>query len=176
MGYRWRRMYYLTGMPGWIRFGYSPGWVGRSPTGLSPTAEWIMSSGLMPQYLQYLSTGATQPAATPFTPTGAPLTKEQEVQMLEQQAKAIEAQLEATRRRLEAVQKRPATQQEAQPSYQYNFSVPYAYPFPPYVAPSPEEELASLEGYRRELDEEVKGTEARIEELRKLLEKKKSST
>jgi len=77
-------MYYLTGLPGWMRFGYSPGWVGRSPTGLPPTAEWIISSGLMPQYRQYLSTGVTQPIAAPFASAGAPLIKEQEVQMLEQ--------------------------------------------------------------------------------------------
>ena len=24
-----RNMYNLTGLPGWVRFGYSPGWVGR---------------------------------------------------------------------------------------------------------------------------------------------------
>jgi len=36
--------------PGWVRFGYSPGWVGRSTTGLPPTAEWLISSGLIPPY------------------------------------------------------------------------------------------------------------------------------
>ncbi|MGQ9514488.1 MAG: hypothetical protein ACUVTL_05500 [Thermoproteota archaeon] len=170
MGYRWRRMYYRTGMPGWMRFGYSPGWVGRSPTGLPPTAEWIISSGLMPQYQQYLSTGANQPIATPV---GAPLTKEQEVQMLEQQTKVIEAQLEATRRRLEDLKKMSTTQQGTQPYYQYNPSISFGYIPSLYVAPSPEDELASLEEYRRELDEEVKGVEARIEELRKNLNKSK---
>ncbi len=120
MGYRHRRMYYLTGLPGWIRFGYSPGWVDRSPTGLPPTAQWIMQSGLMPQYLSYLQ--ATAPAApaaavppTPGAPTAptaafptpfAPaLTKEQEKQMLEQQVKALEAQLDAIRKRLEELGK-----------------------------------------------------------------------
>jgi len=120
MGYRWRRMYYLTGLPGWIRFGYSPGWVGRSPTGLPPTAQWIMQSGLMPQYLSYLQTTAptvpptpttpipgmpmapTTPFATPFAPT---LTKEQEKQMLEQQIEALESQLDAIRKRLEELSK-----------------------------------------------------------------------
>jgi hypothetical protein len=113
-------MYYLTGMPGWIRFGYSPGWVGRSPTGLPPTAQWIMQSGLLPQYLSYLQTtiptipptgvpptpGAptvpTAPFAMPFVPT---LTKEQERQMLEQQVEALEAQLDAIRKRLEELSK-----------------------------------------------------------------------
>lgn len=116
MGYRWRRMHYLTGLPGWIRFGYSPGWVGRSPTGLPPTAQWIMQSGLMPQYLSYLSTTApaAPPTGVPTTP-GAPivstapfaptLTKEQERQMLEQQTKALKSQLDAIRKRLKELSK-----------------------------------------------------------------------
>ena len=109
-------MYYLTGMPGWIRFGYSPGWVGRSPTGLPPTAQWIMQSGLLPQYLSYLQTTApaVPPAGVPPTPRAptvpampfAPtLTKEQERQMLEQQVTALEAQLDAMRKRLEELSK-----------------------------------------------------------------------
>jgi len=111
MGHRHRNMYYMTGLPGWIRFGYSPGWVGRSPTGLSPTAQWITQSGLMPQYMEYLRSAAptavppipttpTTPVA-PFAPTYTP---EQETQMLEQQMKALEAQLDAIRKRLEELQ------------------------------------------------------------------------
>jgi len=111
MGYRHRYMYYMTGLPGWIRFGFSPGWLGRSPTGLPPAAQWIMQSGLLPQYLSYLQTAApTVPPTTgtpaaptaPFVPT---LTKEQEKQMLEQQVKALEAQLDAIRKRLEELSK-----------------------------------------------------------------------
>ncbi len=113
-------MYYLTGLPGWIRFGYSPGWVGRSPTGLSPTAQWIMQSGLLPQYFSYLQTttptapptgvpptpGAPTVPTTPFPMPFAPtLTKEQERQMLEQQVEALEAQLVAIRKRLEELSK-----------------------------------------------------------------------
>ena len=120
MGYRHRHMYYLTGLPGWMRFGYSPGWVGRSPTGLPPTAQWIMQSGLMPQYLSHLQTTApvappvavpptlgapTAPTAAFPTPFAPALTKEQERQMLEQQVKALEAQLDAIRKRLEALSK-----------------------------------------------------------------------
>ncbi|MQY60843.1 hypothetical protein GH153_03280, partial [bacterium] len=37
---RW--MYQLTGLPGWMRFGFSPGWIGRSPTGLGPAAQYMM--------------------------------------------------------------------------------------------------------------------------------------
>lgn len=46
---RRRNMYYLTGVPGWMRFGYSPGWAGRSPTGLPPTAQYLMQTGQVPQ-------------------------------------------------------------------------------------------------------------------------------
>jgi len=123
MGYRHRYMYYLTGLPGWIRFGFSPGWLGRSPTGLPPTAQWLLQSGLLPQYMQWLQTAAptmipptTMPSTTsptgaqaaptlfpsPFTPQ---LTKEQEKQMLEQQVKMLESQLEALRKRLEEISK-----------------------------------------------------------------------
>ncbi len=42
-GYGNRYMYYLTGLPGWMRFGFSPGWLGRSPTGLGPTASYLMT-------------------------------------------------------------------------------------------------------------------------------------
>ncbi len=38
-----RYMYYLTGLPGWMRFGFSPGWLGRSPTGLGPAASYLMT-------------------------------------------------------------------------------------------------------------------------------------
>jgi hypothetical protein len=116
MGHRWRRMYYLTGLPGWIRFGYSPGWVGRSPTGLPPTAQWIAQSGLLPQYLSHLQTiaptmpptgipptyGAPTTPATPFAPT---YTKDQEKQMLEQQMEILKAQLDAIKKRLEELSK-----------------------------------------------------------------------
>jgi hypothetical protein len=93
-------MYYLTGLPGWMRFGYSPGWVDRSPTGLPPTAEWIISSGLMPQYREYLRTRRI-PSAAPFYPPSGPVSKEDEIRMLEEQAKAIESQLDIVRRRIE---------------------------------------------------------------------------
>ena len=114
MGYRYRWMFYLTGLPGWIRFGFSPGWIGRSPTGLPPTAQWLIQSGLLPQFMQYLQTAAPTampPTGTPAAPTQLPasfapqFTKEQEKQMLEQQVKMLESQLEALRKRLEELSK-----------------------------------------------------------------------
>ncbi len=118
MGYRHRYMYYATGLPGWMRFGYSPGWLGRSPTGLPPTAQWLMQSGLLPQYTQWLQSQVppTPPQVSPTgapstpapTPYGAPFpayTKEQERQMLEQQVQVFEEQLAAIKKRLEELSK-----------------------------------------------------------------------
>jgi len=111
MGYRYRWMFYLTGLPGWLRFGFSPGWIGRSPTGLPPTAQWLIQSGLLPQFMQYLQTQApVTPMLPPVTPQApVPLaptySKEQEKQFLEQQVKMLESQLEALRKRLEELSK-----------------------------------------------------------------------
>jgi chaperonin cofactor prefoldin len=166
MGYRWRNMYYATGLPGWMRFGHSPGWVGRSPTGMPPGAEWIMSSGQMPQYQEYLQSRMTAAPPTALVPpSGATLTKEQEKQMLEHQVSTIESQLEATRKRMEELRKSPSTSQPQQ-------TPPY-YPSP-YGMSTPEDELASLEDYKRNLNDEIKGVESRIEELKKLFERKTS--
>ena len=101
MGYRYRWMFYLTGLPGWLRFGFSPGWIGRSPTGLPPTAQWLIQSGLLSQYMQWIRT--VSPVA-PY-PIAPQMSKEQERQILEQQVKALESQLEALRKRLKELSK-----------------------------------------------------------------------
>ncbi len=51
-------------------------------------------------------------------------------------------------------------------------SVPY-YPLPPFVPPppTPEQEIEALEGYKADIEEELKGVEARIKELREALTK-----
>ncbi|MBS7609986.1 DUF5320 domain-containing protein [Candidatus Bathyarchaeota archaeon] len=100
--------------------------------------------------------GAGSPLAPPLAPARAPLTKE-EIQMLDQQAKAVEAQLEATRKRLEALRQKPGTQGQWQPYYAYTV---YGYPPIPYAPPSPEEELAFLGAYKKDLEDELKGIDA----------------
>jgi hypothetical protein len=95
---RW--MYYATGMPGWMRFGYSPGWVGRSPTGLGPCATYMMT-GQWPA-----------PAGSPMWDVG-PMAGFQppayppmdELSMLRSQAQALRSQLEAITKRLEELEK-----------------------------------------------------------------------
>jgi hypothetical protein len=48
-GWRRRNMYRLTGLPGWMRLGYSSGWMGRSPTELPPTAQHLMQTEQVPR-------------------------------------------------------------------------------------------------------------------------------
>ena len=118
-GHRHRRLFNLTGLPGWMRFGFSPRWVGRSPTGLPPTAQWLMSSGLLPQFQEYLQAmpqsqgeppgsippfgqppGMSGTPGVPFTPFAQTIPKEQEIQMLNQQADFLKQQLEQIAARL----------------------------------------------------------------------------
>ncbi|MDD3421830.1 MAG: DUF5320 domain-containing protein [Methanocellales archaeon] len=99
-GYRHRYMYHMTGLPGWMRFGFNPGWIGRSQTGLPPAAQYLTDTGQIPQFTSYVG----QAAATPVMAEGMPSTQlpeEQEVAMLGGQAKILEQQLEQIKKRLE---------------------------------------------------------------------------
>ncbi len=95
---RW--MYYATGMPGWMRFGYSPGWVGRSPTGLGPCASYMMTGqwpmpSAYPTWPEGSMAGFQAPA---YAPTD-------ELSMLRTQAGWLRSQLEAITKRLEQLEK-----------------------------------------------------------------------
>ena len=50
---------------------------------------------------------------------------------------------------------------------------PYGYQTSPYAPLRPEDEITALEESKKDLEEELKGVEARIEELKKSLEAKK---
>ncbi len=98
-----RYMYYLTGLPGWMRFGFSPGWGTLPPgaqylmTGSWPTwqANWAWQNMPQAQRGQFL----------PFDPYGvSQLTKEQELQLLKQQAEALKAQLEQIEKRVQELE------------------------------------------------------------------------
>ncbi len=97
-------MYYMTGLPGWMRFGYSPGWVDRSPTGMPPGAQYLSQTGQMPQFASWIQQQA--PAGAPVAQMGMPaMPKEQEISMLESQATALGDQLEQIKKRLEELRK-----------------------------------------------------------------------
>jgi len=117
-GHRW--MYRLTGLPGWMRFGVSPGWMGMSPYGLGPGATYLMTGQWpTPQaqaYWQAMQAGqvpyppyggvwatppyagpAAAPGATPFAPQ---MTPEQELDYLKDQAQMVREQLERIEARI----------------------------------------------------------------------------
>jgi len=79
-GYRHRYMYYLTGLPGWMRFGFSPGW-GTLP----PGAQYLMT-GTWPTW-QANWAWQNMPQTGYFDPYGIyQITPEQELQILKSQA------------------------------------------------------------------------------------------
>ena len=103
----YRHMYYLTGLPGWMRFGYSPGWDGMPPganylmTGQWPTpqaqAYWeSMQSGNV-SYPSYRAGMASF--------TGPMMTREQELSMLKNQAQFLKQQLEQIDARVRELEK-----------------------------------------------------------------------
>jgi len=84
-------MYYLTGLPGWV---------GRSPTGMPPGAQYLMQTGQVPQFASWMQQQA------PVAPAPAPaMPKEQEISMLESQAQMLGDQLEQIKKRLEELKK-----------------------------------------------------------------------
>ena len=97
-GNRW--MYQMTGLPGWMRLGFSPGWQGRSPTGMGPCATY-MTTGQWPtpQAQAYWQAGPTGTAFSPGygipgAPPAAQMTPEAELDFLKNQAGAVKSQLE----------------------------------------------------------------------------------
>ena len=51
---RHRRMFELTGVPGWVRYGSSPGFAGGG-RGMGPCAEYLQKTGQMDDFLKELS-------------------------------------------------------------------------------------------------------------------------
>jgi len=104
-GYGNRNMYRMTGLPGWMRFGYSPGWQGRSPSGLGPCAEYLMTGRWpTPQMEQAWQAGR----AGMGTGMGAGFTAgpEQELDLLKSRADFLSQQLENVRKRIEELEKK----------------------------------------------------------------------
>ena len=122
-----RYMYYLTGLPGWMRFGFSPGWLGRSPTGLGPAASYLMTGQWpTPQagaYWQAMQAGQAPypayggigtmpysfpqapgitPGAAPFAPEAGP---EQELSFLRSQASSLKSQIDQINSHIKELEK-----------------------------------------------------------------------
>ncbi len=82
---RHRYLYYATGVPGWMRFGYSPCW-----GGLPPGAQYLMTGTWPSAY--------PMPVGMPIMPAMPPA--QQEISMLESQAAMLEQQLEQIKKRI----------------------------------------------------------------------------
>lgn len=101
---RRRNMYNLTGLPGWMRFGFSPGWVGRSPTGMGPCASFL-TTGQWPTPQAQAYWQAAQAGQPPSPAWGSQPTREQEVEWLKGQAEALKASLDQITSRIEQLER-----------------------------------------------------------------------
>lgn len=104
-----RNMYYATGIPGWMRFGYSPGWFDRSPTGLGPCASYMMTgSWPTPQAQAYWQDMQQGQAPYPYYGTGfvGSLSAEQELDVLKAQADMLRQQMEQISARIGELEKK----------------------------------------------------------------------
>lgn len=94
---RRRNMYYATGLPGWMRFGYSPGWVGRSPSGLGPCAQFLRTGQWPNPAMADAWQGMGAGAAASWPGAGFQPGPQQQLAMLQMQANLLQQQLQAVR-------------------------------------------------------------------------------
>ena len=92
-----------------MRFGISPGWVGRSPTGLGPCASYMMTgSWPTPQAQAYWQAAQSGQAPYPYY-DGAGFAggfgPEQELDMLKSQADMLKQQIEQISNRISELEK-----------------------------------------------------------------------
>lgn len=106
---RHRRMYELTGKPGWIRYGYAPGFAsggrGMGPgRGLGPCAAYLQKTGQMSNFLEDYSAGT--PSAKYWHPAFQNFNEEnpeQEKDKLVERIDDLEAELKDLKQRLKRV-------------------------------------------------------------------------
>ncbi len=98
-------MYYATGLPGWVRFGYSPGW-----GGLPPAAQYLRDTGQLEAFLRTLPAQGAYGARPWFEPAAS--SREEEIAALLAQKAALERSVNDIARRIEALQQ-AETEEEA---------------------------------------------------------------
>ena len=109
----YRHMYYATGVPGWMRFGYSPGWGGMPPgaaymmTGQWPTPQaedfWQAMQSDQPIYPGHgPGRGYSSPGYQP--PGGPMMSQEQELEFLKNQAEFLKLQMEHIDKRIKKLE------------------------------------------------------------------------
>lgn len=109
-GHRW--MYYATGLPAWMRFGFSPGWVGVSPYGLGPGATYL-TTGQWPTPQAQAYWQAMPSGQVPYPYPGAgyipgfvpPMRPEDEIEMLKDQAEMLNDELNGINLRISELEK-----------------------------------------------------------------------
>jgi hypothetical protein len=108
-------MYKATGLPGWMRFGYSPGWGGMPPcaaylmTGQWPApqadAYWQERQSAQPGYPGFRPGMAHgYPGFQPYP--GTPMTPEQELELLKNQAQFLNQQIEQIAARIKVLEEK----------------------------------------------------------------------
>lgn len=103
----YRHMYYATGVPGWMRFGFSPGWLGRSPSGLGPCATYLMTGAWgMPHPPAYREGGAPGfwPGPVGVGPSMGGMIREDELSLLRQQSEWLSGRVEAINKRIQELE------------------------------------------------------------------------
>ena len=97
-GHRYRNMYYLTGLPGWMRFGFSPGW-GTLP----PGAQYFMSGNFPTWQTNYAFKNISVSNVSP--PSGVfQLDRQQELKILKMEAQNLKTQLEQIEKRIKELE------------------------------------------------------------------------
>lgn len=97
---RHRNMIYLTGLPGFTRFGYSPGWSVGGFGGLGPCAQYLAETGQLNNLRTYMAAKAhVTPAlsATVHDP-------KQRLQLLKANYEVLKTQLERLSKDIEALE------------------------------------------------------------------------
>lgn len=108
---RHRWWYRMTGLPGWMRFGFSPGWLGFNPHGFNPATHAMMhGTWPTPQMNTNWQQGQVPPRTqnprasgfeTLYDPYGAAeITPEQELDILKGQADMLEDELEGIKKQI----------------------------------------------------------------------------
>ena len=98
---RHRNMYNLTGIPGWVRFGESPGYSGGR-AGLGPCAAYLQKTGQMPDFIQDLYQENPEVSAywSRFPVAEAPLGKDERKQLLVDRMKQLEEEISDIKRKI----------------------------------------------------------------------------
>ena len=113
---RHRWIYHMTGLPGWMRFGFSPGWMGRSPSGLGPAAQYLIQGTWPTSQMNYAWQQGQVPFSSipgsppvgfpaPYDPWGATkLPPEEEINFLKAEAELLEDELFGIEKRIEKLE------------------------------------------------------------------------